>query len=202
MTEKERQKSGKIQVKSRKVTVLGVQGSGKTYFAKALVKKKNLTCLVRTPNYHDFKDEPDNFIIYNEPWNSEQHNNFWNYAEKLSKKGAIDCVLFDEIDTAYSTNSDIQGQARKVTAQHRHMGNLGIISIARRAQDIPAYLYEQGHFTVCFTLQAPNAIRKLNALGDNMGNRAQTLNMDDREYLVKEVGKKPVRRSSLQTIYA
>lgn len=179
-----------------KIVVCGTTGSGKTYYSKQLIKKNDYTVLVFTPHEHDFKSEPDNFILWeaNKKMSfmtyDEQKENmdiFINYAKKLAKKGLIDGVFIDEFDLIFRSNYDFSPTFNDFLINHRHY-KLFMLGITRRPQDIPAKFFEQSHLITSFCMQGVNNIRKFNNIQKGLGDSVSRLNVQRREFIIKEQG--------------
>lgn len=177
--------------RDKKVMVLGLQGSGKTYLSRELVKRNGLRVLVYTPHLHDFRDEPDEHFLVYQPF-AVDNERFFRQAKALAQRGEIDGVLIDEFELVFKNVHELGPAAMDVMANHRHYGMM-LIGISRRAQDIPAYIFESSAYVVSFALQAPNAKRKLNELSDGFGDLVSKLDYESREFYVKAIGRAPQR---------
>jgi hypothetical protein len=177
--------------RQQKTLVLGLQGSGKTWFARELVKRSNLKVLVCSPHVHDFNDQPEENFIYYQGAHLDIER-FFKHAIQLCKKGVINGVLIDEFDTIFRNNFDIGAFAVDAFASHRHY-NMAIIGISRRPQDIPAYFVESCKFIVSFALQGDNSKKKLNSTFSGFGDLVNNLEYESREYIFKAIGKPPLK---------
>ena len=177
-------------IKNHKIIICGLQGSGKTYFSKKIVRELGLKCLVFSPHRHDFIKEPDNFIFYS---NSTKDNieDFCRQAIQLGKKGLINCVLIDEFDMLFKNNFDVGKNATDIFANHRHYG-LAIIGITRRPQDIPTYFVESAKYVVSFSIQGENARKKFNNLYRGMGDMViEDLTYKNYDFVIKKIAEPP-----------
>lgn len=180
-----------------KVSICGLQGSGKTHHAKELVKRQNLKVLVFTPHKHDFEKEPDNFYLYDGfSTKPEEVEKFLAYGKRLCQAGIIDGVFMDEFDMYYKNNFEVGDVATDVFANHRHY-NMCIIMITRRPQDIPTLVFEASKFIVAYTLQGENARKKFNGIYKGMGDTITELEYESYKYVFKEIGKPPVVKDRL-----
>lgn len=178
------------EIKPHKIMIMGLQGSGKTYYSKQVVKKNNYVTLVYSPHYHDFKDEGDEFIFFKYDDFVKDFEDFCIYAKELGKKNLIDGVFIDEFDLLVRNNYDIKQNATDLFINHRHY-NLFIIAISRRPQDIPAKIFESSKYIVCFTLQGENVKNKFNNLYKGFGDLILNLSYDKHDYIFKEIGHPP-----------
>jgi len=174
--------------------VMGNKGTGKTYYAKALCRHHGYTTLVCTPHLHDFDDEPDNFIFYDDykPKDPDSVEETLRFAKKLAQDGHIDVVLIDEFDMPFRHNWDVGDDTHDVIINQRHYG-LGIIGITRRPQDIPQFFFGQTLYKVTFALESSGAKRKLDGLYRGWGDKVLKLRQKSREYYMKEIGVKPIK---------
>lgn len=181
-----------LKIDNQKCAILGLQGSGKTYFAKQIVKENNYNVLVYSPHIDDFKDEPDNFIFYKY---KDFYNDFERFIEhviELGKKKEINGVLIDEFDMLFKGNADMKRMFTDLIVNHRHY-NLFVIGISRRGQDIPAKFLESCKYVISFALQGGNVRKKFNDLKDGFGDSILSLDYDRHEYIINELGK-PLKR--------
>ena len=177
-----------LNIDNQKCAILGLQGSGKTYFAKQIVKENNYTVLVYSPHIHDFKDEPDNFIFYKYKDFYADFERFVEHVIELGKKKEIDGVLIDEFDMLFKSNYDMKRNFTDLVTSHRHY-NLFIIGISRRGQDIPTKFLESCKYVVSFALQGGNVRKKFNDLRDGFGEAILNLDYDKHEYAICEIGR-------------
>lgn len=183
-----------VDLRKQKTTICGLQGSGKTYLAKHLIRKKDLKVLVYSPHKHDFKGESDNFIYYKYDSFKDDIEQFLKYGKKLCQKDQIDGVLIDEMDMVFKNIHDIKAGSTDVFVNHRHY-NMTLIGITRRPQDIPAYYFESGGNVISFALQGSNVRKKFEKVYKGMGKmvcRDLTYKRESpNPFVVKEIGKKP-----------
>lgn len=184
-----------IDPRAAKALICGLQGSGKTEYAKHIIKHHGLRVLVFSPHYDDFAREPDNFYYY-DGFAPEKIERFLAQAKALCKKGIIDGVLIDEFDMIFRSAFEIGPVATDIIANHRHY-NMCVVAITRRPQDVPAYFVESCKFVVCFALQGDNARRKFNSLYSGFGDAVTTMEYTDHRFFVKEVGRVPTLHGAI-----
>lgn len=177
---------------AQKMIVVGIQGSGKTYYAKDLVKNNNYRVLVYAPHRHDFENEPDNFMFYRASFTQDDFEQFCAYAKQLAQLKEIEGIFVDEFDMLFKSNWDIGFNFNDIVLNHRHYG-LFLIGITRRPQDIPTKVFESSLYSVFFSIEAPNARMKLNAIYAGLGDAAANLQHGSRAYIIKKIGSPPVR---------
>lgn len=180
-----------INPRQHKTTICGLQGGGKTYLAKEIVKENNMKVLVFSPHWHDFDKEGDCFYFY-EPYSltPETVEKFWGQAIALCKAGVIDGVLIDEYDMMFQNNFMIGTNAIDAFSNHRHY-NMAIIGITRRPQDIPTKYFEACKYIISFCLQGENARQKFNGMYKGMGDQITSLDYESHSYVLKQIGKPP-----------
>jgi len=176
-----------IRLKNIKNFVFGLQGSGKTYFAKQIIKSQNLKVLVYSPHLHDFDKEPDTFIYYKYVNFYEDFETFLKLAIELGKKKEIDLVLIDEADMLAKSGRFRTNGAIDFIANHRHY-NLGGLFLARRPQDIDALIVESCEFLIAFSIFGDNVKQKLNRIYNGYGDLVQKVQKGTYNSIVLEIG--------------
>lgn len=184
-----------INPKNHKITICGLQESGKTYYSKELIKRNRMRVLVVTPHKHDFEREPDNFYVFKE-FGAQYMDRIFGKAKDLCKKGLFDGLLIDEFDVLFRNNFDVTEIGSDIFANHRHY-QMMLAGITRRPQDIPPYFFESCKFIVSFALQGENVRNKFNRLYKGMGDDILNLNYETHEYLMKEIAKPPKKMPKL-----
>ena len=181
-----------IDPRNHKISICGLQGSGKTYFSKEMVKRNNMRVLVYSPHWKDFEHEPEKNFLFYSPFSVDpkQVEKFLDYAMRLCKEGHIDGVFMDEFDMVYQSNFMIGTTATDIFSNHRHY-NMSIIMITRRPQDIPAKVFESSKHIICFPLQGQNVQKKFNGLYKGMGDEILNLEYETWKYIHKEIGQPP-----------
>jgi GTPase SAR1 family protein len=135
-----------IDFKDQKVVICGLQGSGKTYLSKKLVKNKKV--LVFSPHKHDWTDTQV-FYYKCKNYNYDDLEIFLKFAEKLAKKNQIEGIVIDEADMYFRSNYDLKQNLNNWVLNHRHIGAFMIL-ITRRPQDIPTKIFESSKFIISF----------------------------------------------------
>jgi len=176
-------------IKDKKCVVCGLQGGGKTFYAKEVIRRNNYKVLVYSPHYYEFESENDNFVYFQGfPANFQ---NFFYYAKELARKGYIDGVFIDEFDVVFRNNFDINQQIQDIFANHRHYG-MFLLGITRRPQDIPSVFMESSAYIISFALQGENVRRKFNGIFKGFGDMViDNLSYDNYEYAIKQIAMPP-----------
>jgi len=177
-----------MDLKNKKILIIGIQGSGKTVLAKKIAKtnfKKPIAYKVS----EDF-DKEGNWVYLYEP--NDIYTDLNAFCEKViqwGKEKKIDCVIFDEADLFLPRYLQFN-KLKDLILKHRHY-NLALIFITRRMQDIPALIAEQMHYIYAFSLEGDNAIKKLNEIRSGFGDKVKILPYGSYKYYKKEIGKEP-----------
>ncbi len=189
------------EMQGHKTLVIGLQGSGKTYWAKQKLKtiEKNKKILIYSPHKWDWRNMPDNFIFlkYENFGDPKEVEKVMGIARDLAKKGELYFLVIDEFDMLFSSNLNLGRNSVDVFANHRHFGEqinhkgLGIFGITRRPQDIPTRYVESCRYLVVFSIEGENVKKKLNAIFKGFGDKVARLNYTEYKYYVKEIGKSP-----------
>lgn len=179
-----------------KIAVLGLQGSGKTYFTKKLLKIYKHPVVFQV-NKDDNYQQDKGVLVYQ----AETPNEFFkfiNFIHPIIKKQAqektkkIDCLVIDEADLYLSNNFVVNGNDlfNDLVANHRHYG-ISMIFISRRPQDISTKVLESCKYLIIFPLQGANAKKKLNDIYSNMGNLVYKLKYKEYSFIFKKIGEAP-----------
>ncbi|MFW6282549.1 MAG: ATP-binding protein, partial [Minisyncoccales bacterium] len=187
-------------INGQTLIITGNKGTGKTYYSKQICKKHKYRTLVLTPNEWDFNKEPDNFILIKgfKPSNKEIVEECFNLAIKLAEKNQIDAVIIDEFDLIYRTNTDISDVGTDLIVRQRHFGKdgLAVIGITRRLQDIPAKIYGQALYKVCFAIESPQTHRLLENIYKSFGEQVALLSQEERAFIIKKIGTPPEKKTA------
>jgi len=181
-----------MEIKPHKLIICGLQGSGKTYKARELIK--NYKTLIISPHKHDFKDfENDKTKYYMYCDNGKDLETILEKVNKLlkTKKWYIDGILIDEADMFFSSNYDVKPNLNDFIINHRHK-NVFLILITRRPQDIPSKIFESSKYIIIFSLQGANIQKKFNDMYKGLGDMILQLNYEKHEHILKEIGKSPI----------
>lgn len=187
-----------IRLKDVKNMVFGLQGSGKTYFSKAICKNNNLRVLVYSPHKHDFDNEPDNFIYFKYKDFYADFDDYIKLAIELGKKKQIDLLLIDEFDMLFKSGKTRTNIFVDFVANHRHYG-LGALFLARRPQDIDASIVESCEFLIAFSIFGDNVKMKLNRIYTKFGDMVQSLQKGEHKAVVLEIGNAPKLMQPIQS---
>lgn len=184
------------EIQGQKMIVLGIQGSGKTYYAKEMIKAQKYKTLIYAPHKADYTDMPKNCQVIR--WRNfiKDFEPFCELAIKLAKMGEIDGIYVDELDMLVRNNYDIGQHFNDIILNHRHYPEgkgMFFVGVTRRPQDVPAKIFESTAYIVAFAIEAPNAKNKLNQIRAGFGDKIAYLNKKRHEHYVKEIGKDPVK---------
>ena len=180
----------KEQLTAKKITVLGIQGSGKTYLAKYI--SQSYKSFVYSPHYKEWDDTK----VYAYAIDSVKQfiTDFPSMCAKIKElalSGKINMFIIDEADLLFKSNYDINDALNDLVLSHRHYG-LALMFITRRPQDIPTKIMETCHFIFAFALEGDNAIKKLNNIRSGFGESVKTLKDNEFKFYIKEIGKEPI----------
>lgn len=130
----------------------------------------------------------------------EMVKNFPYWCERIkemAKDGKITLAIFDDSDMLFKHNFDISSEVRDLVTGHTHYGKLALAFITKRPQDIPARIYGVCEFIAAFSIESPEAIRKLNDIYDGFGDAVKDLKYKSYEFMLKEIGKAPVKHKKV-----
>lgn len=186
---------------SHKTCIFGIQGSGKTHWAKKM--------------YRHFK-KPIVFAINDEGWQKlkglyvykadrykdvdKEFDLFITKARAWADEGKIDLIMIDEADMFFQNNWHLNKAFLDLTLNHRHMNNdkgVALWFMTRRPQDIPTKIVEQSRHLVIFKLEGVNALKRFDEIHPDLRPMISKLNYHEHDFVYKELGEKPVRHKPL-----
>jgi hypothetical protein len=183
---------GEIMVKfefaGKKIGIFGIQGSGKTYFARKILANFRAPFIYRVSG--DFDNEP-NAVIFKPTDKYLDLDTFLHTAKYWATMHKIDAIILDECDLFTTETRLQQGILNEIVLMHRHMGNAALILISRRPQDIPQKIFETCHYVVNFAIDAPIARRKFTELHADYDVLLPRLDFAAHNFIVKEIGQPP-----------
>jgi NhaP-type Na+/H+ and K+/H+ antiporter len=186
----------KIKNDASKIAILGLQGSGKTYFTKKILqiyKKPVVFQINKDDNYQENKK----VLVYQ----AESQKEFWKFInfvkpilkeQAIYKKIKIDCIVIDEADLFIHNNFLVNANDdfNDLISNHRHY-KVSLIFISRRPQDISAKVLESCKHIIIFPLQGANAKKKLEAIYLGMGRMSYKLKYKEYSFIYKKIGEEP-----------
>jgi len=175
--------------REKKVIILGIQGSGKTHFAKKLLSTFSRPFVYRVTSDYDYMETPT--LVFKPTDKYLDLDLFLITGKRLGSQKKIDALVLDELDL-FTTESRLeQGELNEWVLLHRH-NNAAFVGISRRPQDIPGKVFESAHYVINFALDAPACTRKFCDLHADYEHLLPMLSIEKHNFIVKEVGKPPV----------
>lgn len=180
-----------------RVTIIGLQGSGKTYLAKRVFLDKEKRHLVIDPN-----DEYAGYTRYVPKYTDDYEKlseeikvairklvlpNTWS-IEQLEKSGRekkdrLKLLVIDEADLMLPARHNINAAIRNLIVKSRHL-RLDIVFISRRPTDLNAYVMDVSDYLVVFKQVGYNALRTLRALKLDSDKAIKELDYKKHEFLL------------------
>lgn len=177
----------------KKTVILGLNGSGKTYFAKTQFLEKEKYALVIDPNM-----EYDEYVRY-VPKISEKKDQvnaeidymlkrlvFPNAPMQESKKkvkNPLRLLVVDEADLFCSSSGGLSYSWHRLLIECRHR-NLNLVFISRRPTDLNAKIMDLADEIIIFCQTGANARKRLDSIAEGLGAAAAELNYQKHEYLL------------------
>lgn len=176
--------------KDKKLIISGLQGSGKTYLSRQLLK--NFKVLVMSLNKDDkeYWKKQKNILVVEDNDLIKNFEYWLKKAKILSEKKIINCVFIDDADVFFKSHMDTNSTIRDLWSNHRHYG-LTLIMVSHRLQDIPARLYGQLENLILFTIDNPQTVDLLNKFYKGLGDLVKGLPFKSYKFVLKEIGKAP-----------
>lgn len=175
-----------IDLKEKKFTITGLQGTGKTQIAKALSQKYD-SPQVFTPHPEDYTDVKT--TVYNPNANEiKKEFEFWIKTMKRDKEN-IDLLIIDEADMLFE-GQEALGELKDIVINHRHY-NMSLMFITRRPQDIKSSFFEQCEYNLIFIIESPLAKKKFRQIDERIIEKMKELEYGKHKFVFKKIGEKP-----------
>ena len=195
-----------------RLTVIGLQGSGKTYLVKKAILDKEQQHLVIDPN-----DEYDGYTRYVPRFTDDYEKlkaeiklvvkklvlpNCWS-LEQMEKSGKdkpkrLKLLVIDEADLIAPARTNINSMLRNLIVKSRHL-RLDIVFISRRPTDLNAYIMDTSDKLVVFKQVGYNALKTLRALKLDSDKAIKQLDYAKHEFLLFDVDRE-YRKYTLDTL--
>jgi len=195
-----------------RLTVIGLQGSGKTYLVKKAILDKEPQHLVIDPN-----DEYDGYTRYVPRFTDDYEKltqevklvvkklvlpNTWSLEQKeksgKDKPKRLKLLVIDEADLVVPARRNINSMLRNLVVKSRHL-RLDIVFISRRPTDLNAYIMDTSDKLVVFKQVGYNALKTLRALKLDSDKVIKHLDYAKHEFLLFDVDRE-YRKYTLDTI--
>jgi hypothetical protein len=196
-----------------RLTVIGLQGSGKTYLVKKAILDKEQQHLVIDPN-DEYGDEYTRYV----PRFTDDYEkltaeiklaikklvlpNTWS-LEQMEKTGKdkpkrLKLLVIDEADLIAPARTNINSMLRNLIVKSRHL-RLDIVFISRRPTDLNAYIMDTSDKLVVFKQVGYNALKTLRALKLDSDKAIKELDYAKHEFLLFDVDRE-YRKYTLDTL--
>lgn len=195
-----------------RLTVIGLQGSGKTYLVKKAILDKEAQHLVIDPN-----DEYDGYTRYVPRFTDDYEKltqeiklvvkklvlpNTWS-LEQMEKSGKdkpkrLKVLVIDEADLIAPARTNINSMLRNLIVKSRHL-RLDIVFISRRPTDLNAYIMDTSDKLVVFKQVGYNALKTLRALKLDSDKAIKQLDYAKHEFLLFDVDRE-YKKYTLDTL--
>ena len=195
-----------------RLTVIGIQGSGKTYLVKKAILDKEPQHLVIDPN-----DEYDGYTRYVPRFTDDYEKlkaeiklvvkklvlpNCWS-LEQMEKSGKdkpkrLKLLVIDEADLVVPARTNINSMLRNLIVKSRHL-RLDIVFISRRPTDLNAYIMVTSDILVVFMLVGYYALKTLRALKLDSDKAIKQLDYAKHEFLLFDIDRE-YRKYTLDTL--
>lgn len=176
-----------MDIQNKKIGIFGIQGSGKTHFARELLKQFRAPFIYRLTG--DF-DNVENAVIFKQTDKYRDLDLFLATAKIWGTNGKVDAIVLDEADLFMTESRLAEGLMNEMVLMHRHF-NLAFILISRRPQDIPSKVYESCHYIVTFSIDAPGVRRKFKDFHPDYETLMPKLDYARHNFIIKALGEAP-----------
>jgi DNA helicase HerA-like ATPase len=196
-----------------RLTVIGLQGSGKTYLVKKAILDKEPNHLVIDPN-DEYGNEYTRYIPrFTDDYEKLTQEiklvvkklvlpNCWS-LEQMEKSGKdkpkrLKLLVIDEADLIAPARTNINSMLRNLIVKSRHL-RLDIVFISRRPTDLNAYIMDTSDKLVVFKQVGYNALKTLRALKLDSDKVIKKLDYAKHEFLLFDVDRE-YRKYTLDTL--
>lgn len=174
-----------------KITVVGIQGSGKTELAKLLTSKfkKPYWYLIHLDDLD--RMPPNTRVVCSINKDIKELDKLCEIIIDYAKRGLVDCLIIDETDMFISGNRPLPKHLNDLVINHRHYG-LSVIFVTRRPQDIPAKIIESCEHLFIFAMpNSTNIDLKMNAIDKRLLSMMPYLSKANHNFIYKKLGGDP-----------
>ena len=196
-----------------RLTVIGLQGSGKTYLVKKAILDKEPYHLVIDPNDEYGKEYTRYIPRFSDDYEKLTQEiklvvkklvlpNCWS-LEQMQKSGKdkpkrLKLLVIDEADLIAPAKTNINSMLRNLIVKSRHL-RLDIVFISRRPTDLNAYIMDTSDKLVVFKQVGYNALKTLRALKLDSDKVIKELDYAKHEFLLFDVDRE-YRKYTLDTL--
>jgi len=184
--------------KDHKACIFGIQGSGKTVWAKQMYKKFKKPIVYAINDDDNWKDLPRLYV-----WKAkrqklkEDFDTFIKKCRTWALQGKIDLIMIDEADLFFQSNWHMNPEMQDLVLNHRHM-KVAIWFITRRPQDIPTKIVESSKNQIIYKLEGDNALKKFDEIHPKLRALIEQLDYKKHNFIHKEIGEEPTIQKPLK----
>lgn len=171
--------------KSKKVTIYGTGGSGKTIYAQDLWKR--FECPMAYDINNDFK-ALKNGISYSPRDIQSEVIDFVKFFIERKRKKKIDALFFDDCDIYLNEHTTNIPMIRDLIIRHRNLYDVTLVFISKRPQNLPTIITNNANILITFRIEGFNAISRLKDIDVGIWELLPKLNEKQFSYIVKREG--------------
>lgn len=174
-----------------KVVCIGMQGSGKTFLSKRIVKAMK-NPLVYGVYPFEWENEPDRVKLYMpKAFTPEAFEEFAGVLiQEQFKNKTYDALFIDDADLFFNSNFNKYPNTNRLFISQRQLG-LTLIFASKRPQNLSTKVYENADYVFAFAVEGVNVKKYLENLHESMKNLIPNLSRDKHNFILKEIGKEP-----------
>jgi len=174
-----------------KITLIGMQGSGKTFLSKRIIKVfKNP--LVYGVYPFEWENEPNKIKVYlPEGFTPASFEKFAGMLinEQMQNK-TYDALFVDDADLFFNSNFNKYPNTNRLFISQRQLG-LTLMFASKRPQNLSTKVYENSDFVFSFATEGVNVKKYLENLNEKMKILIPKLSREKHNFILKEIGKEP-----------
>ena len=174
-----------------KIIMIGIQGSGKTFRSKQLVKAFKRPLIYGVYPF-EWENEPERIEIFiPKDFTMDTFEKFAGELIKQQEKNkTYDCLFIDDADLFFTSNFSNYPNTNRLFISMRQLG-LTLIFASKRPQNLSTKVYENSDFTFVFAVEGTNVKKYLINLHEDMKILLPQLSREKHNCILKKVGEDP-----------
>lgn len=190
----------KVDLSKHKTCIFGIQGSGKTYWAKKKYKDFKSPIIFAVNTDDGWEQEKGLYVFKADRTKlQEEFKVFIDFVYKKALEGKIDLIIIDEADLFIQNNWDLDPKLQDLILNHRHIGKgVALWFITRRPQDIPTKIVESSKCLIVFKLEGFNAIQRFKEIHPKIPDLISELDYEKHDFVFKIIGEEPKIHEALK----
>lgn len=178
-----------VEIKDKKILIVGTGGSGKTHYSKRLWGTFKLPLAYDING--DFEKLPGG-VSFNPSDVREDMGSFLDLYDKIRQKRRVDALFFDDADAYLDYSFQNSPRFRDLVIRQRNAYKVSLVFIAKKPQALPTIISENAHRTIIFKSEGVNVLNRLEAIDERILPMMDQVYKSPYSYIVKDEGEAPV----------